>query len=101
MKSTKEIIEQMEEALESKKKRTEKQKKERKKESKQTCFSQCLHINSYIITLCMNIIHLNHPPLNMHHQKSIYMLMPTEYSTEKKRLTSKKKVLITFPMILA
>jgi len=34
MKSTKEIIEQMEEALASKKKRTEKQKKERKKEGK-------------------------------------------------------------------
>ncbi len=61
--------------------------------------TQCLHIYSYI-TLCMNIIHLNHPPLNMHHQMCIYMLMQTEYFTEKKDLTSKKKVLIAFPILI-
>ncbi len=87
-------------------------KKERKKERyadsrMQTCtfasglirLNQCLHIYSYI-TLCMNIIHLNHPPLNMHHQMCIYMLMQTEYFTEKKDLTSKKKVLIAFQILI-
>lgn len=86
-----------------------KRKKERYADSRmQTCtlasglirLTQCLHIYSYIITLCMNIIHLNHPPLTMHHKTCIYMLMQTEYFTEKKDLTSKKKVLITFLILI-